>query len=227
MAHPRSLEEIVNHQIRRWELEPKRGLGRVIAPTVALSRLPGSAAAELGQSVADRLDFGFFGIEIVDMIARETGTQRELVAGLDEHVRSTIERFVVDATKGRTYDEAAYHRQLVRTVATLGERGLSVVLGRGSAFLLRPERTLRVLVVAPREDRVERLAKRLDLSPEAASARLEREDADRLRFNRHHFHVDADDPSLFDLVVNTGALSVGLATELVVEAALGKFPQLT
>ena len=227
MAHPRSLEEIVNHQVRRWELEPKRVQGRVIAPTVALSRQPGSAAAELGQVVADRLGFGFFGIEIVDLIARETGTQRELVAGLDEHVRSAIERYVVDATKGRTYDESAYHQQLMRTVATLGERGLSVILGRGSAFLLRAERTLRVLVVAPRENRVERLAKRLDLSLEAAAVRLEREDADRLHFNRHHFHVDADDPSLFDLVVNTGALSLELATDLVVEAALGRFPQLS
>lgn len=227
MAHPRSFEEIVNHQVRRWELEPKRGQARAAVPSIALSRLPGSAAAELGQAVADRLGFGFFGIEIVDLIARETGTQRELVAGLDEHVRSTIERYVVDATKGRTYDESAYHQQLVRTVATLGERGLSVILGRGSAFLLRPERTLRVLVVAAREERVERLAKRLDLSAEAASDHLDREDADRLHFNRHHFHVDADDPSLFDLVVNTGTLSLALATDLVVKAAHGRFPQLS
>ncbi|MCP3983103.1 MAG: cytidylate kinase-like family protein [bacterium] len=225
MSHPRSFDEIVNHQVRRWEMESEQG--RPAAPTVALSRLPGSAAAELGQDVADRLGFGFFGIEIVDLIARETGTQRDLVAGLDEHVRSTIERYVVDATKGRTYDENVYHQQLVRTVTTLGERGLSVILGRGSAFLLRPERTLRVLVVAPREDRVERLAKRLDLSTEAASDHLDREDADRLHFNRHHFHVDADDASLYDLVVNTGALSLALAAELVVEAALGRFPQLT
>ncbi len=226
MAHPRSLEALVNQQVRRWELSPQGAPGRRVAPTVALSRLPGSAAAELGQAVADRLGFGFFGIEIVDLIARETGTRRELVAGLDEHVRSAIERYVVDATKGRTYDESAYHQQLVRTVATLGERGLAVILGRGSAFLLRPERSLRVLVVAPRDQRVERLAKRLDVDAATAATRLDREDAERLHFNRHHFHVDPDDASHFDLVVNTGTLSLGLATDLVVETAQRRFPQL-
>ena len=223
MANPRGLEELVNRQVRRWELASERGGPARIAPTIALSRLPGSAASELGHEVAEALGFGFFDIEIVDLIARETGTQRELVVGLDEHVRSAIERYVSLGAQGRTYTESAYHEQLVRTLATLGERGLAVILGRGSAFVLRPERTLRVLVVAPREERLERLAKRRDLSSADAVAELERDEADRLAFNRHHFHVDPDDPAHYDLVVNTGTLSLGLAADLVVEAARRRF----
>ena len=222
MANSRSLEELVSHQVRRWELQSKREDTARTAPCIALSRLPGSGAAELGQEVADGLGFGFFGIEIVDLIARETGTQRELVAGLDERVRSTIERYVLDATRGG-YTESNYHEQLVRTLATLGERGLAVILGRGSPFVLRAERTLRVLVVAPWQERIERFAKTRDLTAADAAGELERADADRIAFNRHHFHVDPDDPTHYDLVVNTGTLSLGLAVELVVEAARRRF----
>lgn len=226
MASSRFLDEMLNRQIRRWELEPGRQAARPIAPSLALSRLPGSGAAELGQEVARRLDFGFFGIEIVDMIARDTGTQRDLVAGLDEHLRSAIERYLMDASHGRTYTESSYHEQLVRTLATLGEGGYAVILGRGSPFLLRPERTLRVLVVAPRAERVERLAKRHDLTTQEATHRLEQEEADRLAFNRHHFHVDPDDSTLYDLVVNTGSLGPSVAADVVEKAARRRFPQL-
>ncbi len=223
MASPRSLEALVNQQVRRWELAAGSGASTQVAPSIALSRLPGAAAAELGDEVAVALGFGFFDIEIMDLIARETGTQRELVAGLDEHVRSTIERFVSLGARGRTYNESSYHEQLVRALATLGERGLAVILGRGSAFVLRPERTLRVLVVAPWEERLERLAKRRDLSRAEAARELEHEEAERLAFNRYHFHVNPDDATLYDVVVNTGTLSVGLATELVVAAARRRF----
>lgn len=226
MSRPRGLDEMLNHQVRRWTLERERPASRPPSPSVALSRLPGSAAAQLGQEVADRLGFGFFGIEIVDMIARDHGTQPHLVADLDERVRGAIERTVQLASARSGYDESHYHEELVRTVATLGERGLAVILGRGSPFLLPPERTLRVLVVAPRSERVERLAKRHDLPASEAAARLDREENERLAFNRHHFHVDANDPALYDLVVNTGTLSDALAMDLVEAAARRRFPQL-
>jgi len=221
-ASPRTLEELVNHQVRLWQIALQRGRSARPAPCIALSRLPGSAAAELGQEVAARLGFGFFGIEIVDLMAREGGTQRELVAGLDERVRTTIERYVVNAMRGG-FDENRYHEQLVRTLATLGERGLAVILGRGSPFVLRAERTLRVLVVAPKPVRIERYAKTRNLDTADARAEIDRTEAARRAFNRHHFQVDPDDPEHYDIVVNTGTLSLGLAIDTVVETARRRF----
>ena len=90
---------------------------------MALSRLPGAGAAELGQRLAERLGYTFFGIEIVDHIARQTGLRHELVAGVDEHVRSAIERYLVDAFRASRFTESDYLRQVVETIAALGERG--------------------------------------------------------------------------------------------------------
>ncbi len=225
MPMPRSLDALVEHQIRRWEIERRPGMSRPRGPCIALSRLPGSGGAALGQRIAEWLDYGFFGIEIVDQIAREQGIQRRLVTGLDERLRGSIDRYVADAFRStRAFTESDYLQHVVRTVATLGERGMAVILGRGAPFILPAEQALRVLVVAPTPARIERLVKARGLSTREAAQRLEREERERLAFLRHQFGVDPDDPRLYDLVVNTGTLSIDSAAALVVEALRRRFP---
>jgi cytidylate kinase len=222
----RSLDQLVDHQIRRWQLEAERPLSRTGRPCIALSRLPASGADELGQRLAERLGYAFFGIEIVDRIARSAGIQHELVASMDERVRSAIEA-VVDGLKNRpaSFHESAYVRRLVRVIATLGEGGAAVIVGRGSPYILGPERALRVLVVAPRAERLERIAKRHDLSAADAEARLAREDDARRQFIAQSFRVDPDDASLYDLAVNTGSFGVEGAADVVLEALARRWPE--
>lgn len=222
---PRTLEEIVTHQVRRWELEEARRSAEAPAPCVALSRLPGSGGAEVGRRVAEALGFGFFGIELVDQIAREIGVQRELVADLDEHVRLAIERWVTDGVHKRAFTENEYQMGLLRTLGTLRERGLAVILGRGSAYVLPPAHTLRVLVVASRAFRRKRRRDALQVDADTAESRLAEEERERKDFVDFHFHVDPDDPTLYDLVVNTETLGIEKATRLILEAFSDRFPQ--
>jgi len=215
---PRSLEELADHQMRRWSVIARASARTPARPCLALSRLPGAGGALLGRRVAERLDYGFFDIEIVDWIARRAGLARELVAGVDEHIRTAIERYVADALSRGRFTESDYLRHLARVIATLGERGSAVIIGRGSPFLLPPERALRVLVVAPRALRLENLAKRRPLAAGAVEAALEAEDAARLAFLRHHFARDPDDPAHYDLTLNLGTLPMEAACDLLVRA---------
>lgn len=221
MAH--SIHEIVERQARFWRAQ---GAGRPAPhnPCVALSRLPHAGAAEIGHRLAERLGYGFFGIEIVDQIAREHGVARKLIEGLDEHVRSVIERYTVDALRGRGVTEAEYLGSLVRVIATLGERGGAVILGRGASFILPPARALRVFVLAPREARARQLARVRGKAEDAARRLLEEEDADRMAFLRHHFDRNPDDAVFYDLSINTGSFSPEQAVELIVEALVRRFP---
>jgi cytidylate kinase len=216
---PRSFDQLVDHQIRRWQVEAVRVQPRPRRTCVALSRLPGSGADEFGQRLAERLGYGFFGIEIVDRIARKAGIQHELVAGMDERVRGAIEA-LIDGLRGRPapFSESDYVSRVVRVIATLGEGGSAVIVGRGAPYILGPDRALRVLVVAPREDRIERVAKRHDLPLAEAEARLEREVAARRAFIERSFRVDPDDSSLYDVAVNTGTFGIDGAVDLVCEA---------
>jgi cytidylate kinase len=175
----RSIEALVDQQIRRWNL-PRRSLAsEATLPCVALSRPLGAGAADLGLGVANQLGFPFFNREIVEQIARQTGYQEQMIAGVDEQIRSAIDRFVTDGFARKKFSESSYMRQLVRIMAALGERGGAVIMGRGAQFILRPERTLRVLV-APLADRVERL--RGNRSPAAGGGLVHRSDASRDEF---------------------------------------------
>lgn len=220
----RSIDDLVSAQVLRWQAEEKKRLASRTRPIVALSRLPGSGAAELGQRVADALGYGFFGIEIVDQIARASGVRRELVADLDERVRAGLERWVADTVRVHEFDESDYLRELLHTLAALSERGQAVVLGRGAPLVLPAERTLRVLVVAPRAVRCEQLAKVRGISLAEADAQLAREEAERLAFLRRNFKREPDDPSHYDLAVNTGTLGVEGGVELVLAAFSRRFP---
>lgn len=214
----------IERQIRRWELLQRAARPAPAKPCVALSRLPSSGGAELGHRVAEKLDFGFFGIEIVDQIARERGIHRRLLDGLDEHVRNVIDRYVVDAFRTGLVTESDYLRHIVHTITTLGERGSAVILGRGAPFILQAKRTLRVLVVAPTRARIARLSAERRVSEDEAAHLLERADADRREFLSRDFGVEPDDPALYDLVVNTETLGMDGASGLVVEAFGRRFP---
>jgi cytidylate kinase len=224
MAAARNLDELVERQVRLWEAERRAQAPEPRGPCIALSRLPRAGAADLGRQIAELLDYGLFDIEIVDRIARELGVQRRLVAGLDEHVSSGIERYVADAFRRRRITETDYLRAVVRVVATLGERGRAVIIGRGSPYILPPARALRVLVVAPRETRIERLANEQGMAASAAEHQLAREDEERLQFLRQDFGVEPNDPTLYDLVVNTGTLSIEACAALTIDALRRRFP---
>jgi len=220
MTLSKRVDAIVSHQLGRWQAEPHPERPR---PCVALSRLPGSGASAIGHRVAERLGYGFFGSEIVDQIADERGIARNLLHGLDEHVRNAIDRFVTDAFRERGLSESDYLRDVVRIVSTLGRRGGAVILGRGAVFILPPEQALRVLLVAPRGARVERVAKDRGLGRDAAAAWVDREDAWRKEFVRHHFGLRDDDPTFYDLIINTLTLSTEVAAETVVDVLRRRF----
>ena len=225
MPFPRSLGRLTDHQVRRWHVDAQRVQARPRRPCVVLSRLPGSGASELGQLVAEHLGYAFFDIEIVDRIARNAGIQRELVSNVDERVLSATES-LIDGLRNRhtPFSEGAYVSRLVRVIATLGEGGGAVIVGRGSPYILGPELALRVLVVAPRQERIERIAKRDNLTAAEAEARLAREDADRRAFLKRLFRVDPDDASLYDLAVNTASFDVGGCAALIEEVLARRWP---
>ena len=142
----------------------------------------GRGGDEVGRLVASRLGYGLFGREIVDQIALQRGVSAALMRGLDDQMRSLIERYVADILGSRPFNETDFLREVVSAVTTLGRRGLAVIVGRGAAFILDPHSALRVLVAAPIAVRVERTAKQRGLESAHTEAMLREEDARRMEF---------------------------------------------
>jgi len=117
-------------------------------------------------------------------------------------------------------DERRYIHTVTGVIEALAEGGNVVLLGRGSPVILRGRpNSLHVLTTAPLETRVRRIALRDETTEREARRRVQESDRGRAAFHRKFFKVEADDPSLFDLVICTDRLSSEVGAELTVTAA--------
>jgi hypothetical protein len=223
---PRSVDAIVESQVQRWLGERARNPATPSdpAPVVALSREYGARGAAVGRIVAERLGFSFWNRELLAAIAKHAHTDAATMAPFDEHHRSVL----IDAVGGmmpraQTVGLTDYARELTTVVRDLVLRGSAVLVGRGLTFLIDPSRVLRVRVVCPLEDRVRGVAEREKLSLDQARAVVEEADRDRRAFIRDLYGKESDDPTAYELVINTGTLSLEAAAAVVVAGYKGRF----
>jgi cytidylate kinase len=105
----------------------------------------------------------------------------------------------------------------------IGQHGHAVIIGRGAQFILAPDRTLRVRVIAPLEQRASRVAENLAIDLGEARARVLQKDGERLAFARAHFNRDVRAPEQYDLLINTANVEVEQAAVLIEEAFTMRF----
>jgi cytidylate kinase len=227
---PMSVRDLVEQRVQQWMAEQRRRSTERPVPespraVVTISRQAGTDGAELARAVAEALGFQLWDQELVQRVAERTGAPEVLLRAVDERARNVIEELLGGVLMGDASTEGEYLAQLMRVFRALAHHGDAVIVGRGAQFVLAPERTLRVRVVAPVEVRLRKLAASRKLSDAAAQSELEKVDRERLHFVRHHYHRDASDPSAYDLVVNVGSMSASAAVEVIVAAYRAKFPR--
>ncbi len=215
------LSELFERQASRWSIDGRAGMPRLRGAVVSISQLPYAGGDEVAGLVAAWLDYGLFSLETLREIARDPGLRAQLAADLEPAVSRAIERRVEQLFGALGQAEL---RDLAGVLATLGERGMAVVVGRGALSILPRERTLRVLVVAPLPDRVQRANDERGGTREEAVRHVEQEDAVRLAFLRDRLGLPGDAPTLYDVVLNTQDLSADASAALIVEALRRRFP---
>jgi len=226
----RSIDQLVNQQVLRWATEAKanaeRESGRVEQqqPMITISREFGGRGAEIGKLVAERLGFRFYAQEIVHEIARQAHVRQQLVESLDERLQDRIGQWVTEMMQGGVFAPSDYLWNLSQVVVTLGRHGRGVIIGRGAHLILAPGSTLRVRAYAPLETRIKYVMNREGLDRAEARAFMLKIDADRMAFYRQHFNVDVANQLLYDMMLNTGTMSVDLCADLVAGAFRARFP---
>ena len=225
---PRSIRSIIDHQVHRWssQQQQREEAAEVEAehwPIITVSREFGSLGARIGNIAADLLGFTFWDQELVTTIAEQTGAQEALLATLDESARSRVEEFVDGLVFGTGGAATDYVRQVAKVVKTLDRQGGAVVVGRGSQFIIEPERALRLRVVCPREERIEGYAQREGLSRREAERSVDAIEKDRQTFINQHYRRSLSEPSNYDLLLNSATLPEQQAAKVVIEAYRAKF----
>ncbi len=196
------------------EKAPPRKLG----PFITISRQLGSGGAEVANRVGERLGFKVLDRELVEQLAEQLEVSPQMLQLMDETRSNWFRDAILSLVEPRLVEQPSYVGMLGKTMLLASYDGNVVFVGRGSNFLLPPVGGLRVLVVAPRADRMQRVRKREGLDLRGAERRLAELDHGRTDFIRRNFHADVNDPAHYDLVVDTSAFGIEGAVELIARA---------
>jgi cytidylate kinase len=200
---------------------------------VCISSLDGAGGQEAAQLAAGSLGLRVIDEDIVTRAAVEAGVEREVVADVEQR-RSRLLRLLEglgSTSMGMGYvvaDAAAYNqpasdelRGLIRSVIeeTASAGGVMIVSHAASLALGGRDDVLRVLLTASPEIRRGRMAESLKTGDDEAGRTLKRGDANRADYIKRFYGVDSEEPTHYDLVINTDRLTPEQAAGLIVAAA--------
>ena len=206
---------------------------------ITISREYGSGGGEIARRVAERLQWRLVDHEIVVQVAQSLEISEEEATARDEHSDSVVSRILssmhgvdpslmVVSPIQMPVDAQQYNDALRRAVRGAVASGHVVIVGRGSQVLLSNRRdVLHVRIVAPMKQRINYVMQREGLDEDAARARIQIKDRDRQRYLQNEYHVQSEDPHLYDIVVNTGILDLDSVVDLITVALERKEMRLT
>ncbi|HEY4693729.1 MAG TPA: cytidylate kinase-like family protein [Bellilinea sp.] len=178
---------------------------------ITISRQLGSLGFQVGQAVAAKLNYRLVWRDLINQAAIRSGAPDVALAMIDElnllGLVPTPEQF------------KAYIQVVGQVIHELAVEGGIVIVGRGGQVVLRNDpRVLHVRILSPLDVRIQRICDYRGISPEAASAQIETSDKTRKNYLRRAYQTDWDDPSMYDLVLNTGRMSLATAAEIICQA---------
>ena len=214
----KAIHQLIEEQVRRWELLRQEKKDLKLQPVITLSREPGSGGSLVAKAVAQRLGLDLFHQEIINAMAQNADTTTRIIRTLDERGVSMIEDWVSAAISDRHLWPDEMAKVLMRVIGTIGNHGKAIIVGRGANFVLPPENRFRVRIIAPMKRRVNCVAESYGISKEEAKRRVMRTESDRRAFVRKYFHSDIADPANYDMILNTGTLSIESAANAICNA---------
>lgn len=188
---------------------------------IAISQQIGSRGAALGELAAKELGYRFLsGEQLIAQTATRFNVSAEQMKWYDVHTPHFWERHKTEGYRFATFYRAVFlHEAAMDRI---------VVAGRNSAHFL-PEkcRGLRIRVIAPLAERINQTAADEKIPLDAADRRVREFDTEVKARSLSLFGIDLDEPTLYDLVVNTArrplpvlaATLAALATRLDSDAA--------
>jgi len=211
-------ERLFKDHIEKWRQRVMESPAAMVAAdrVITMSMEPGSGGRIIAEKLAHRLGFDLFHRDIIKAIARSSRMAARVIDTVEKERLSGLEDFLSSLIRKKYFHPGSYQHHLFKVIGTVARHGRVVIVGRGANFILPPAERLAVRVIAPLETRIRNVARQYGCSLEVAEKRVRQRQARRRDFVRQAFHQDIDQPHHYDLVINTGQLSLDAAVEAIV-----------
>lgn len=179
---------------------------------ITISRQLGSLGNDIADALKNELSYAYLDkIQLEEMLVSTYGLPEESVEKYDEKKPAFWDIFFSEKDRYLHFMKTAMYE--------FAQQGNGIILGRGGQVLLKDvPGALHVRVVAPMELRLERVKQRYNCDDRLAEQLIRNSDHDRIGFQKFFFHINWEDLSQYDLVMNTGTFTVVQVVEFVKSA---------
>ena len=192
---------------------------------ITVGRQYGSGGRYVAKLLAERLQIPYYDKELLAEVAKDSGIGKDL---LEEHDEKNTRNFLFSlmsgsqpfADSGAMYmDMPLNHRIFLAqfdTIRRIAGEGPCVIVGRCADYVLRDEpHVLNVFIKASQEERIRRVVKYYGVDPLKAEEKLRKADKQRASYYNYYATNTWGDVNNYDLCVDTGALGIEGAVELI------------
>jgi glucuronide carrier protein len=199
-------------------------------PVVTVNEQYGAGGASVAERVAERLGVPYVGarfssadLERAEAAASEpTKAQSDLVSEFLRSFSRTPSQVDASVSADAQADTELVRRNIADVVDTVKDSG-GVIVGRDATVILANMRgALHVRLEAPAEFRAARAAEESGISLNVATRRQQREDRVRTQMSQRLMDWDPTESTRYDLVIDTGDVSLDTAVDMIVAASEDK-----
>ena len=216
---------------------------------ITVSRQFASGGDEISRRVGEILGYRMFDKRLMARAAIDSGLSEQEIVDFSEdnyRVRGFLDRLF---NRSQTISEARIWKEdpsgmrivegvklsedaalvlVQNAIRSAHQAGNMIIIGRGGQVLLRDRPgVFHLRIIAPMEDRIQRMKTKIKTSPDAVPGDISpRHEAQDL-LNRHDrasedyihrfYHVSLDDPLLYHLVINTGYIPIDQGVQIIVD----------
>ena len=217
-----NIDRLISEQVLVWSkresLAKQKNKKIEVWPVITISREFEAGGRTLARALGTRTGFKVWDKELLSAISEEAGAKERFLASLDEHRRKMIDDTLYGSFMGSKLSNTHYFRSLLSVVHTIGAHGKSIIVGRGSNYIIKSAAALRVRIVCPVEQRIEHVVEKNGISEKDARKLIQERDADREDFIRHYFKENPGNASDYDLVLNSGVYNIEQLADLILLA---------
>jgi cytidylate kinase len=223
----------IHAQLQPGGKESPLGAGAPPRRFVTLSRQAGCGAHVTAEKLAELLEaqqpggpcpWTVFDRNLVEQVLEDHHLPKRLEKYMPEDSTSEIADIMDEVFDLHPSSWTLVHK-MSETILRLATLGNCVLIGRGANVITaKLEHGLHVRLIGSLEKRAERLQRFQQLTRREALALAEQQDRARNNYVKKYFGRAIDDPSLYDLVINTDSFSCDEAAALIALAVLKGAP---
>lgn len=180
---------------------------------ITISYSTGTDGQRIAHRVANDLNIELYDDQKIQEIVVSLGISSEDIKELDEKEPGFFDRLL-----SRKPD--IYLKFLDSAVYSVAQKGDGVIVGHGSQTLLQDFGcALHVLINNKKENRIQYLIEQEGMNSKAAEKVIRKSDSTLRGFFRFAYQREWDDPTIYDIVINTEKMGSETAAVLIIEAA--------